>query len=748
MSDFLLDVRGRAETLGLPASSAKHPRLAAGAGLVCAVWQSFDPEAGSDRVGVAINRDGAWSEPAFVGTGAFRPRVAVDPAGTAWIVWSVPGQRGGGAAAFVAARHADGRLEPPTRLMDGVAPTAWPDVAVDPSGRVWVAWVDRRGLSVMAREDAGWSVPQLAVEGDRLYRPALALGPNGIVHVAFDRFVGGRYDVFATSGRDGAWEQPERLSTADGWAANVALASDAGGALWASWHTIGDRADIACYVASCSVPEGRWAAPRQVVRRRAFTAGCSIAVSPEGTPVIVYSWGRSVHARLPGAPSDGPAVLARSTSAADEFHRRGVATFDGSGGVWLAWQSSPGNGHWPRLARIRCVRRTVGDLLADADPAAERDRDAFVERPYERFETAQRRHVVATRPPDSEDPGYGSYRLYWGDIHGQTGMSDGLGEVDQYYAVAQGRAALDFTALTDHDSFPDPLGASEWEHLKEEATRFHAPPHFVTLPGFEWTSNEFEVDHGHKCVYYPTADPPLWRCTDPRSDEPAELADRLSEDGALAIPHHPAADWGVVSAATDWSWEDHRVQRLVEIASIHGVFESFGSASPYTKNVPQVEGHSVRDALARGQRLGILGGSDTHQLEPGLEGGLTAVYATDLTRGGIFAALRDRRTYATTGARIGLAFWIDGAIMGQQLVRRVGAVLRLRVRARGTAPLREITLVKNGVEYARFDLSGQQDAETISDDLVVGAAVAYYYVRVAQADDHMAWSSPIWVSGS
>ena len=52
--------------------------------------------------------------------------------------------------------------------------------------------------------------------------------------------------------------------------------------------------------------------------------------------------------------------------------------------------------------------------------------------------------------------------VYFGDIHGQSGLSDGMGEVDQYYHRARDKARLDFTALTDHDCYPDWTTQSEW----------------------------------------------------------------------------------------------------------------------------------------------------------------------------------------------------------------------------------------------------------------------------------------------
>jgi hypothetical protein len=67
-----------------------------------------------------------------------------------------------------------------------------------------------------------------------------------------------------------------------------------------------------------------------------------------------------------------------------------------------------------------------------------------------------------------------------------------------------------------------------------------------------------------------------------------------------------------------------------------------------------VEGaHYARDAWAAGLPMGVIASSDDHEAHPGLPHfGLAAVYAPELTRDAIFAGLRTRRSYATTGVRI------------------------------------------------------------------------------------------------
>jgi hypothetical protein len=74
--------------------------------------------------------------------------------------------------------------------------------------------------------------------------------------------------------------------------------------------------------------------------------------------------------------------------------------------------------------------------------------------------------------------------------------------------------------------------------------------------------------------------------------------------------------------------------------------------------------------------------------------------------------------------------------------------------AAGTKPLKEVILLRNGVplkvfhpksDYFDFEFD---DMEHLSKAVLPGGAkppFVFYSLRVIQQDDHIAWSSPIWV---
>jgi hypothetical protein len=123
--------------------------------------------------------------------------------------------------------------------------------------------------------------------------------------------------------------------------------------------------------------------------------------------------------------------------------------------------------------------------------------------------------------------------------------------------------------------------------------------------------------------------------------------------------------------------------------------------------------------------------------------GFAAVYASELTRDGIFDALRRKSCYATTAERILLEFRLNHKPMGSSITVGTGTKLSFTGTVGGTAPIERIELVRNGEvidSVAGTSLIEHYTYEGISAD-----ADTYYYLRVTQTDGERAWSSPIWV---
>lgn len=334
------------------------------------------------------------------------------------------------------------------------------------------------------------------------------------------------------------------------------------------------------------------------------------------------------------------------------------------------------------------------------------------------------------------------YTLLWGDLHGHSNLSDGTGTPDDYYRYARDVSGLDVSALTDHDAHG--LWALDdrpdlWRRIGEVTRSFYAPGRFVTFNAYEWTNWKY----GHKHVLYGDGDPaPLLSMRSPDSDTPEKLWKALEGHDAITIPHHP----GGGPVPTDWEHHDPRFEPLVEICSIHGSSERWDC--PHMIHRP-VQGHFVVDALARGYRLGFLGSGDTHNGHPGQGDpsapvtGLAGIFARDRSRASVLEAMRARRVFATTGARITVLFWIDDRFMGEETKLAPGAPVAYRGEVFADEPIDTVEVVKDGAVLGVARPGTTRARIEGMDPDPPKSGHGYYYIRVTQFDEEQAWSSPV-----
>lgn len=350
---------------------------------------------------------------------------------------------------------------------------------------------------------------------------------------------------------------------------------------------------------------------------------------------------------------------------------------------------------------------------------------------------------------------------YWGDPHVHTRISDGAGSPQFALRYARETALLDFTAITDHDIeyhhawFARPsqrTSDAEWAYLGDLIRHHREPGRFAVLRGYEWTGRPW----GDKCVYLRSDAARIRRYEAGEAATPAALWRSLREEGVgrvLTVPHTPASNF----MGTEWAEHDAEIERLAEVYSMHGASEYKGCPK---EMINTVAGRHVRDALARGYRLGLIAAGDTHSSQPGNpllrlgpyrtlrhKAGLTAVYSSAPTEDAIFDALLDRRVYATTGARILLWFAVNDTPLGGELALTPGGRAVIHGHVSGTAPLAEVAVVRDGrtVFAAR---PGAEDFELAWEDPTppLPGGSRYYYLRAEQVDEETAWSSPVWVT--
>jgi len=341
--------------------------------------------------------------------------------------------------------------------------------------------------------------------------------------------------------------------------------------------------------------------------------------------------------------------------------------------------------------------------------------------------------VVAARSPE--------YRIYWGDIHGHTNLSDGLGESpEEYFAFGRDEADLDVCALAEH-------GWSSLEEVRRAVKAFHDPGRYVTILGHEWGASH--PDAGDKNVYFRSDDEVAfsgWPHSAEELFETLEAAYGDNTDRRIIVgPHH--FTYNSSKGGRPFKTWDARFERFVEVYSAHGMSEYHGNPRMLHGADPK---RFMVEGLAAGHRFGVISSSDNHDSRPGRNswgqhhGGVAAFVAEELTREAIWDAFWNRRVYASTTARIYIDLHIDGHLMGEEFTA-VGPP-SIEYTVHGCDDEMEVFLLKNNQELRVTASETGTVKEAFEDTDFDGDS--FYYLRVVQADGEWAWSSPIWVNAA
>jgi len=317
-------------------------------------------------------------------------------------------------------------------------------------------------------------------------------------------------------------------------------------------------------------------------------------------------------------------------------------------------------------------------------------------------------------------------RRYWGDLHGQSGETIGMGSADRYFRYARDAAFID---IVGHQGNDFQITDGFWKELNRLTAEFDVPGRFVCLPGYEWSGNTGMG--GDRNVFYRREGRPIRRSShilvEGQTSTAAiytadELFRALEDEDAVVIAH-------VGGRYADLNYaHDGRLERAVEVHSTWGTFEWL-----------------LHDAFEQGYRVGVVCHSDDHKGRPGATrpgassfgaiGGLTCYFMPELTRDSLFEALRHRKHYGTTGARIFLdlngsfdhivtgfsddpqlgpvkEFPVRKAMMGD-IIRPASTPMRLAAEIKGTAPIERVdvlhgTRIAQTVRpYSAADLGGR-----------------------------------------
>ncbi len=377
-----------------------------------------------------------------------------------------------------------------------------------------------------------------------------------------------------------------------------------------------------------------------------------------------------------------------------------------------------------------------------APPLQPRAEEKFVAHPNHPGEPEDLQRIRAYRIVS----GGVSYRIVRGDTHRHTEFSmDGNtdGSLQEAYRYALDAAELDFLGVSDHNSNGGPdIEYINWLN-QQMADVFHLPGAFAPLFGYE---RSLGYPNGHRNVMFAQRGHPTLPI--PPEEQKAQtgakaLYEYLRRLGGIAISHTSATNMG-----TDWRDNDPGVEPLVEIYQGDRVSAEYEGApkAAHAGDMASAPGGFrpagyVWNAWAKGYKLGVQASSD--HLSTHISYACTLV--KDFTREGLLEAMRRRHSYgATDNIVLDYRMRVEGREYVQGDIAREAGKPRLAIRIQGTRPLRQIDIIRsNKFVHSVQALPRETSLEWLDPDPLPGES--YYYVRVLQVDDQIAWSSPIWL---
>lgn len=359
-----------------------------------------------------------------------------------------------------------------------------------------------------------------------------------------------------------------------------------------------------------------------------------------------------------------------------------------------------------------------------------------------------------------------SNHLFWGTLHGESERFDSTESIENCLRYFRDDKAFQFYGVSPFES-QEETSQDLWKQVGQNVAEFDENDRFTTFLGLQW-QGERKKD-GLRLFIFAKDNKQMLRNKDLKTSNLSKIYKSASPKELISVPCYSMAK------ETEYNFEnfDPQFERVVEIYNAWGsseITKKEGNTRPISsqsKFHESAEG-SIQKALLNNCRFGFIAGglddrgvyaelfeSDQEQYSPGL----TAIIATAHSREAIFDALYRRSCYATTGERMIVGLYVAGASMGKEIstAEKPGLIVNRHLSGyvAGTAMLTKVEIIRNGKVLKTFTpkeyfLDFAYDDMSPLEKVVLPAKnqkppFIYYYLRVTQADGHIAWSSPIWV---
>lgn len=332
------------------------------------------------------------------------------------------------------------------------------------------------------------------------------------------------------------------------------------------------------------------------------------------------------------------------------------------------------------------------------------------------------------------------WNLYFGQLHAHTDISNGAGSVEEAFQYASQVDGLDFFAVTDHsDSFDNAdMGAidadgadisADWAAGKQAAASV-TNGDFVGLFGFEMTWPE-DKQLGHISTF----NTPGWQTRDQADFEnvPTALENYYkaltSVPGSVSQFNHPDTVHGDFERFDHYSPQYDAVVSLLEVAGEDGVVDC--------------EYYDL--ALDKGWHVAPTNNQNNHKGQWGdASEARTVVLTKSLTEEALYAAMKDRRVYATQDSDLAIYYELNGTVMGSIIPKSESAAVTVFLSDPTDEAIGSVEVVTDGGAVLVSEY-----VETPSQVLELSASSghSYYYLRITQPDGDVAVTAPVWMDG-
>ena len=332
------------------------------------------------------------------------------------------------------------------------------------------------------------------------------------------------------------------------------------------------------------------------------------------------------------------------------------------------------------------------------------------------------------------------WNLYFGQLHAHTDISNGAGSVEEAFQYASQVDGLDFFAVTDHsDSFDNAdMGAidadgadisADWAAGKQAAASVTGED-FVGLFGFEMTWPE-DKQLGHISTF----NTPGWQTRDQADFEnvPTALENYYkaltSVPGSVSQFNHPDTIHGDFERFDHYSPQYDAVVSLLEVAGEDGVVDC--------------EYYDL--ALDKGWHVAPTNNQNNHKGQWGdASGARTVVLAKSLTEESLYAAMKDRRVYATQDSDLAIYYELNGTVMGSIIPKSKSAAVTVFLSDPTDEAIGSVEVVTDEGKVLVSEYVGTP-AQVL--ELSASGGHSYYYLRITQPDGDVAVTAPVWMDG-